>query len=695
VSLDTLLPTLAAVSSLVLAAMALVGRPRRRVQWAFAGGMFAFAVEAMITLVLLTMGDTTAHPAAWLKASRIAALAAVVAWGTFVLALVDLQLPVLPRGWRIGRGAGLALTVASAGAVAEWPAFGVGALPWSDGGAMLLPPAQYAAMVELLLTVGILAALEACLRTSRHEDHRRVKYLVLGLGGIFLFRFYVLSQLLLFNVLTPTQLRTMCAALSVTNVLLAVPIGRAQLRGATLSVSRQMLYRSAVVGVLGVYLFAIGAVGSLLTYLSVPEQTFWASLIVFVSALGLTTLLLSDRLRWRVKRFIALHFYRSKYDYREQWVAFTKRLGSLVTAEEVGPALVEAVTQAVGTQTGAVYLETDDGRHRRRGSVGPCPFVAVLDATSAPVTHLREVTGPVRLDAAALATVAGASAPHTGVAVPLRWRRTLLGFVVLGPQHDGEDYGIEDFEFLATVAEQAAGAIASVRLSEAVAHTREMEAFDRVSAAVIHDIKNSVSALALLSRNAAKNFDDPEFRRDTITTLVRTVDRMKRLLGRLSSPMETVSLGTKRVDLADLLNEALSPLAAQTRVRLVRDIRPVGKVQGDRDALLRVVENLLTNAMEAIDGEGVLTARLYEQPGSVVIAISDTGCGIPEEFRQRFLFAPFRSTKKGGWGIGLYHTKQVVERHYGEITVESVEGQGTTFFVKLPLQDVHAGETVR
>jgi signal transduction histidine kinase len=680
---DTLIPTLAAVSSLVLAAAALIGRPRERVQWAFAGVMLAFAVEAVLALMLLTIrdGDT----AVWLRAARIAGLATVLAGGAFVLVLADLQLRRLPRGWRLGRGVGVGLTIAAACAVVAWPSFSSGFMSWPASDALLLPPARFAATVELLLTVGILAGLEACLRSSRDASQRRVKYLILGLGGIFLVRFYLLSQMLLFQVLAASHVKTMCATLFVGNLLLAVPIGRAQLRGAELVVSRQMLFRSAVVGVLGLYLFAVGVAGSLLTYLAIPEQTFWASLAVFVSGLGLTALLMSDTVRWRVKQFIALHFYRSKYDYREQWVAFTKRLGSLLTAEEIGPELVEAVTQAVGTTTGVVYLETDDGRYRRRGVVGTTSLPAVLEGAAPLPAALHSAEGPV----------AWTGDADVRLAVPLRWRTALMGFILLGRQRGGADYGPEDFEFLTTVAEQAAGSIATVRLSESIAHAREMDTFDRVSAAVIHDIKNSVSALALLSRNAAKSFDDPEFRQDAITTLVRSVDRMKRLLGRLSAPVETAPIGTKRVNLAELLNEALLPLAAYEHVRLVRHISNVGEVWGDRDALLRVVENLVTNAVEAIDGEGVVTVRLFEDAGSAVLAVSDTGCGIPEEFRQRFLFTPFRSTKKGGWGIGLYHTKQVVERHYGEISVESVEGQGATFSVKLPLQESNVWETAR
>jgi signal transduction histidine kinase len=166
-------------------------------------------------------------------------------------------------------------------------------------------------------------------------------------------------------------------------------------------------------------------------------------------------------------------------------------------------------------------------------------------------------------------------------------------------------------------------------------------------------------------------------------------------------------LRTDRIDLEEVVRDAIVPLAAHERIRFVREIGPVGDIAGDRDALLRVVENLLTNAIEAIEGTGTVTVRLSGQSGQAVLSVTDTGGGMSEEFRQRFLFSPFRSTKKAGWGIGLYQTKQVIERHSGEISVESVEGHGTTFTVRLPLgadpdatapggtTDTHAWEKVR
>lgn len=682
--MQIVLPTLAAVSSLTLAAAALVGRPRLRVQWLFALGMLGLAAESVCAIRLLTTADADSVARAWLTAAQVVALALLVPWAFFLAVVADLQMPSVPRVWRVALGVGVVATAASAVAVTLSPAFVISPVGWDLGGAFVARPGHIAAIVQLLVTVGILAGLETCLRTARGSNRGRVKYLVLGLGAIFLSRFYVLSQILLFHAVTPTYVKTTCAALFVSNLLLAVPIARDQLRGAQITVSRQMLYRSAIIGVLGLYLFVVAALGSLLTYLAIPEETFWASVVVFASALGLSALLLSDGLRWRVKRFIAVNFYRSKYDYRQQWIAFTGRLSTLLTTDEIGRELIEGVTEATGATSGAIYLAESPGApYRLRGHVGRAGLPTVIEPTSPVFASLRARDGAVALPAELARLV---SPDASAVVAPLRWRASTIGLMVLGPERTGADYTIEDFEFLSTVAAQAAATIVTARLSESMAQAREIETFDRVTAAVIHDIKNSVSALSMLSRNAQRNFDDPEFQRDTITTLARTVERMRRLLTRLSSPMsDPRPLQAEPVDLAALVLEATTPLAGDARLRLVRDIRGVREVAGDRDALLRVLENLITNAAEAIEGNGTITVTLAEENGRALITVSDTGCGISEEFLQRHLFLPFRSTKKGGWGIGLYHTKQIIEHHDGTIRVDSVEGKGTTFAVTLPL----------
>jgi signal transduction histidine kinase len=115
-------------------------------------------------------------------------------------------------------------------------------------------------------------------------------------------------------------------------------------------------------------------------------------------------------------------------------------------------------------------------------------------------------------------------------------------------------------------------------------------------------------------------------------------------------------------------------------------------VPGDSEALLRVIQNLVTNAMEAVRGSGTVTVRSYEDGGQVVCEVTDTGIGMSPEFIQKSLFAPFRSTKTGGWGIGLYQAKGIVEAHGGTIEVTSREGAGSTFRLRLPLARARAGE---
>jgi hypothetical protein len=68
-----------------------------------------------------------------------------------------------------------------------------------------------------------------------------------------------------------------------------------------------------------------------------------------------------------------------------------------------------------------------------------------------------------------------------------------------------------------------------------------------------------------------------------------------------------------------------------------------------------------------------------------MLSVADTGCGMSEEFVRESLFVPFRTTKRGGWGIGLYQVKEIVERHGGTLTVTSKEGSGTTFQITLPV----------
>jgi putative PEP-CTERM system histidine kinase len=265
--------------------------------------------------------------------------------------------------------------------------------------------------------------------------------------------------------------------------------------------------------------------------------------------------------------------------------------------------------------------------------------------------------------------------------------------MIIGLERGGMPYTDEDLYFLSTVAEQAAVAVSTVQLSEALAQSREFEAFHRLTSFVVHDLKNSISALSMLSEHALKHFDDPEFQRDAITTLARTVERMTKLVGRLSSRPRADQLRHDSVDLAALVLEATVPLLRNPHIAVVKDLTPVPPIPGDADALFRVIQNIVSNAIQSIADEGTITLSTSERDGSACIVIADTGCGMSEEFMRTSLFAPFRSTKRGGWGIGLYQAKETVEAHGGSLEVRSAEGAGTTFTIRLPITEASAPAT--
>jgi putative PEP-CTERM system histidine kinase len=377
---------------------------------------------------------------------------------------------------------------------------------------------------------------------------------------------------------------------------------------------------------------------------------------------------------------------RRKYDYREHWMTFTSRMSGLRRADEVGARLAEDVMRASGATSAAVYLaESGDTFFRLTANLGSPRFAQTIDGAAPVPSWLRMHASPILLPVEFLASVAGPALPAAlGVAIP--WRGSLLGFIILGPLGTGAEYTVEDFDFLRTVGEQAATSVVAVRLAEAAEQAHRDGSSASVTPAVIHDIKNSVSALSLLADNASKHLAEPEFQRDALITLSRTVERMRRLLGKLCATKAERPVQAESIDLHELIIEATTSFAGDGKVQLVRQLRPATRVYGDRDALLRVVENLTTNAAEAIDREGTVTVTLGEEHGYAVISVADTGCGISEEYKEHHLFSPFRSTKQGGWGVGLYQTKQAVESQAGEILVESSEGRGTTFTVKLPLR---------
>jgi signal transduction histidine kinase len=222
------------------------------------------------------------------------------------------------------------------------------------------------------------------------------------------------------------------------------------------------------------------------------------------------------------------------------------------------------------------------------------------------------------------------------------------------------------------------------------AETRQFQSFVRLSAILTHDLKNAIEALSLTVANMELHFDNKDFRADAMKSVTGATNNLRAMVERLSNPVTTLSGEHKRpqpVDLVPMLKRVVSMIAEPAREKHDIQVELPDHLFAlvDSERINKVVENLIINALEAMDRRGTLRIVAGKtRDGKPFFSISDTGQGISQRFIEERLFRPFATTKRRGVGLGLYTCREVVVANGGSIEVESQEGAGTTFRVVLP-----------
>jgi putative PEP-CTERM system histidine kinase len=232
-----------------------------------------------------------------------------------------------------------------------------------------------------------------------------------------------------------------------------------------------------------------------------------------------------------------------------------------------------------------------------------------------------------------------------------------------------------------------AASLRNIDLSRQLVQAKELEAFQAMSAFVVHDLKNTASTLSLTVQNMGTHFDKPEFRQDAIRGLGKSVAHITDLIGRLNLLRQKLEIRPVEVDLNDFLTAKLAELDSVLSLPVKKDLQPVPKLLLDPEQFSKVLTNLLFNARDAVEGRGEVTLCTAAARGWVCLTVADNGCGMNPEFLRASLFKPFQTTKKKGLGIGMFHSKMIVEAHRGRIEVQSEPGKGTAFKILLPLPE--------
>jgi two-component system sensor histidine kinase HydH len=224
-------------------------------------------------------------------------------------------------------------------------------------------------------------------------------------------------------------------------------------------------------------------------------------------------------------------------------------------------------------------------------------------------------------------------------------------------------------------------------LQQRVERTERLAALGRLAAGVAHEIRNPLGAIRGLVQYFQATWKENADQRVYLDVIVREVDRLNRVVSDLVEFARPREPRREPHDLGEIVRHAVALVQADVRakgIHLVHELDDaLPPLWVDRDLVLQALLNMLLNAVEAMEGGGVLTIRLTDKLEWVELTIQDTGCGIPPEHLGR-LFDPFFTTKQRGTGLGLAIAHSVIQAHEGEIVVDSVPGEGTTVLIRLP-----------
>jgi signal transduction histidine kinase len=233
------------------------------------------------------------------------------------------------------------------------------------------------------------------------------------------------------------------------------------------------------------------------------------------------------------------------------------------------------------------------------------------------------------------------------------------------------------------------------RIEDEIEMSRRLSASGRLTRGVGHEVKNPINAIVLhlqLLQNKLQKID-PDTRRhmDIIGNEIQRLDRVVQILVDFTRPRE---LHLEEMDLRRILEDVASlagPDAERHGVNIVRELpdEALG-VKVDSDFIKQAFLNIVLNGVQAMPEGGTLTISARRDEDVVLTEIHDQGGGIPQEIQDK-IFELYFTTKKGGSGIGLAQTYQIMQWHYGSVDFESNDGQGTTFRLRMPLAESLVG----
>ncbi len=464
-------------------------------------------------------------------------------------------------------------------------------------------------------------------------------------------------------------------------------------------ISRQIIYSFIAPMVFGVYMILLGMISLVMKYYGLSLPFILRGLVFAVGVVALVYYVCSSALRRKVHFFVNKHFYENKYEYKEEWKALSTHLQGVETEFDVARALYDILKETVYSQNILIWLG-DKQWGLKPVFPPPASDEEALEHLLGEGDELIQYLGQhahfylkdIKTDDEYRDLVKRKKDFMANLdlvlMVPFSINEQLVGIISLGPEVSGGHYGYDDFDLLAALGTQAASTIVAVRMAKQSADARERKAWDRLSAFVLHDVKNASAMLSLVRENAPTHIHKPKFQQDMLEAIDDSLARMSKVQHGLDILKEETTPNFVEVGLKIFLHDYCFQMNKRMRgvtisVNCPSDIH----FPTDPAIISRILENLLLNAYEASgDPPSVkIEIDVVRTKYWVVVQVTDSGPGIGEELLPDVLFEPFRTTKRKGSGIGLWQVRQLVQSLNGTIQASNVVWGGARFMIRLPL----------
>ncbi|MGQ8364813.1 XrtA/PEP-CTERM system histidine kinase PrsK [Glaciecola sp. 1036] len=558
-----------------------------------------------------------------------------------------------------------------------------------------LMPSSWQFSLHTLLAIQALVMTEIMYRQAG-ENKWAFKPLVIYLAAINLMDFAIYANALMLNTLSWDFFAARGYIFFTLMPFLVIAVRRIKHWGIEIFVSRDVVLHSTLLLLAGIYLLVMSLLGYLVKYYGGSWSLSIQLALVVISLTLLAALLMSHQIRTKVKVFITKHFYANQYDYRVEWVKLTKTLTESKTDNlpSVYETALRGWMEGIGYDSGIVYKKrnldfTPVSRLPAHAEDLPrlviqCiarfydtkPWIIDVDELKSKpenYAHLDEKSAFIH------------HCPYQLI-IPIVVNDDLWGFVCLDaelPNRRALNWELRDY--ISALSDQITSFIINAENSLALAENAQFAAFNRMSAFVVHDLKNVLAQINLIISNAKEHKDNPEFIEDTFETLEYTKERMDKMLKQLMQKNTEPNKGKNNVEVVSLINDLIAQKCATLLPLPKVDANGEINLQIDAEKLSNVLYHLIQNAQQATPDDGSVNLQISQTDAEVEIQIADNGEGMSMDFIKHRLFKPFDTTKgNAGMGIGAYDAKTFIEESKGILEVESEVGQGTTFLIKLP-----------